>query len=280
MRLFEAIIQANQRALAGDSSAGVHVADYADELPVVALTCIDPRLSKLLPGALGLTDDNFIWLRNAGNILTGPLSSTMRSIAMACAIKGGREIAVIGHTDCKVSQTSSSSLIECFKTLGVPREKLPDNIADYFGLFSGIRQNVIHGVEVIRSSPLIGVNVVIQGLVIDIRTGALDWVVNGYEMPARVTVPAPGMAFPTLDAMIGSLASNRPFQMGEKIGEEVQKVIKAAEQTIAAKAPAIVSAPVKPAAASPAPPPILPPPQRPRPIPLPPPIRIDPRKRG
>ena len=161
----------------------------------------------------------------------------MRSIAMACAIKGGREIAVIGHTDCKVSQTSSSSLIECFKTLGVPREKLPDNIADYFGLFSGIRQNVIHGVEVIRSSPLIGANVVIQGLVIDIQTGALDWVVNGYEMPARVTVPAPGLAFPTLDAAIGSLVSNRPFQMGEKIGEEVQKVIKAAEQTIAAKTP-------------------------------------------
>jgi carbonic anhydrase len=279
MRLFEAIIQANQRALAGDSSAGVHVADYADELPVVALTCIDPRLSKLLPGALGLTDDNFIWLRNAGNILTGPLSSTIRSIALACALKGGKEIAVIGHTDCKVSQTNSSALIDCSKTLGVPREKLPDNIADYFGLFSGIRQNVIHGVEVIRSSPLIGANVVIQGLLIDIRTGALDWVVNGYEMPARVTVPSPGMAFPTLDAAIGSLASNRPFQMGEKIGEEVQKVVKAAEQTIAAKLPA-APAPLKPAAASPAPPPILPPPQRPRPIPLPPPIRMDPRKGG
>src|SRR5580658_3895198 len=119
MRLFDAILDANHRAVAGDLSAGLHVADYADELPVVALTCIDPRLNRLLPGALGLPEDSFIWLRNAGNILSGPLSSTMRSIAMACAIKGGREIAIIGHTDCRVSQTSASALIDKFKTLGV-----------------------------------------------------------------------------------------------------------------------------------------------------------------
>ena len=33
----------------------------------------------------------------------------MRSIALACAIKGGREIAIIGHTDCKVAQTPRSA---------------------------------------------------------------------------------------------------------------------------------------------------------------------------
>jgi carbonic anhydrase len=83
MRLFEAILDANHRALAGDPSAGVRVADFAEELPVVALTCIDPRLNRLFPGALALPEEYFIWLRNAGNIITGPLSSTMRSIALA-----------------------------------------------------------------------------------------------------------------------------------------------------------------------------------------------------
>jgi len=126
MRLFEAVLAANQRALAGDRAAGVRVADYADELPVVALTCIDPRLNRLLPGVLWLPEENFIWLRNAGNIITGPLSSTMRSLALACAIKGGREIAVIGHTDCHVRQTTAAALLEKFKALGVERQKLPD----------------------------------------------------------------------------------------------------------------------------------------------------------
>jgi hypothetical protein len=32
MRLFEAIIDANHRAVAGDTSAGLHPADFADEL--------------------------------------------------------------------------------------------------------------------------------------------------------------------------------------------------------------------------------------------------------
>src|ERR1700676_2665951 len=111
MRLFEAVFAANQRALAGDHTAGVRIADYADEVPVIALTCIEPRLNRLLPGVLGLPEESFIWLRNGGNIITGPLSSTMRSLALACAIKGGREIAVIGHTDCHVRQTTAAALL-------------------------------------------------------------------------------------------------------------------------------------------------------------------------
>ena len=79
MRLFESIIDANHRAVAGDASAGLHPAEFADALPVVALTCIDPRLNAFFPNALALPAEEFIWLRNAGNIITGTLSSTMRS---------------------------------------------------------------------------------------------------------------------------------------------------------------------------------------------------------
>ena len=49
MRLFEAVIDANHRAAAGDAHAGLHPAEFASELPVVALTCIDVRLNSLLP---------------------------------------------------------------------------------------------------------------------------------------------------------------------------------------------------------------------------------------
>ncbi|HTA30752.1 MAG TPA: carbonic anhydrase, partial [Candidatus Cybelea sp.] len=119
MRLFEAILDANHRALAGDQTAGLHPDDFPDELPLAALTCIDARLNALFPAVLGLPPEKFIWLRNAGNIITGPLSSTMRSLALACAIKGAREIAVIGHTDCLVCKTTSSKLIDLFRALGI-----------------------------------------------------------------------------------------------------------------------------------------------------------------
>ena len=83
------------RAVAGDKEAGLHPADFENELPVIALTCVDPRLNAYFPNALALPAEDFIWLRNAGNIITGPLSSTMRSLALACAVKGGKEIAIL-----------------------------------------------------------------------------------------------------------------------------------------------------------------------------------------
>src|SRR5580700_11784421 len=128
MRLFEAIIDANHRAVAGDNSAGLRPDDFAEELPVIALTCIDPRLNALFPNVLGIPAEQFIWLRNAGNIITSPLSSTMRSLALACAVKGGKEIAIIGHTDCQICKTTTSQLLDELKALGVERSRLPENI--------------------------------------------------------------------------------------------------------------------------------------------------------
>jgi len=163
MRLFEAIIDANHRAVAGDTTAGLHPADFADELPVIALTCIDPRLNAYFPNALALPAEQFIWLRNAGNIITAPLSSTMRSLALACAVKGGKEIAIIGHTDCQICKTTTMQLLDKLKTLGVERHLLPDNINEFFGMFSSERQNVIKACDIVRHSPLIGPKISVHG---------------------------------------------------------------------------------------------------------------------
>ncbi len=224
MRLFEAIIDANHRAVAGDVNASLHPAEFAERAAgVIALTCIDPRLNALFPNALALPrPDDFIWLRNAGNVITGPLSSMMRSLSLACAVKGGREIAIIGHTDCQVAKTTASALIDRFKALGVERGRLPDNLNEFFGTFSSERQNIIKACDFTRHSPLIGARVPIHGLLLDIETGKLDWVVNGYE---TLTAPAqPTMAKMDM-ATIGALGSSKDFEMGEmkfpemKIGE-------------------------------------------------------------
>ena len=181
MRLVEAIIDANHRALAGDTNAGLHPAEFAEELPLVALTCIDVRLNSLLPQVLGVPQEQFIWLRNAGNIITGPQSSTMRSLSLACAVKGGKEIAIIGHTDCQVGKTTTMQLLEKLRAIGVERHMLPDNLTEFFGMFGSDRQNVIKAADIARQSPLIGPKIPIHGLLVDIETGKLDWLVNGYQ---------------------------------------------------------------------------------------------------
>jgi carbonic anhydrase len=227
MRLFEAIIEANHRAAAGDREAGLHPADFAAALPVVALTCVDPRLNAYFPNALGLPGEQFIWLRNAGNIITQPLSSTMRSLALACAVKGGQEIAIIGHTDCQVCKTTTMELLDRLKELGVERHLLPDNLSEFFGMFGSERQNVIKAAGIVRSSPLIGPKIPVHGLLLDLDTGRLDWVVNGYE--AWQGVPGQTEAMKAASPISGALGSLAAFNIGEmkfpegKIGELATK---------------------------------------------------------
>src|SRR5438552_15324833 len=189
MRLLEAIVEANQRAVAGGTEADLNASEFADALPLVALTCIDPRLNRLIPEMLGVPEEQFIWLRNAGNIITGPLSSTVRSLALACAVKGGKEIALIGHTDCLVCKTTVMKLTDGFRALGVERAKLPENLNEYFGLFASERQNVIRGAELVRQSPLIGSKVPVHVLVMAIQTGKLEWLVRVYQT-LGVTAPS------------------------------------------------------------------------------------------
>src|SRR5512140_943015 len=186
MRLMEAVIDANHRAVAGDSNAGLHPVEFENELPLVALTCIDARLNALFPQVLGVPPENFVWLRNAGNIITGPMSSTMRSLALACAVKGGKEIAIIGHTDCLVGKTSTMQLIEALRAIGVERQLLPDNLNEYFGIFSSERQNVLKAVDLVRQSPLLGGRIPVHGLVVDTDSGRLEWVSNGYDAPRTI----------------------------------------------------------------------------------------------
>jgi carbonic anhydrase len=111
----------------------------------------------------------------------------MRSLTLACAVKGGKEIALIGHSDCQVGKTTMLKVIDAFRALGVDRAKLPDNLNEYFGLFASERQNVIRGAEIVRQSPLIGTKVPVHGLLIDIHTGKLEWLVNGYQTLGSAT---------------------------------------------------------------------------------------------
>src|SRR6266568_3097660 len=226
MRLFEAIVEANHRAVAAGAQASLNLAEFADALPVVALTCIDPRLNRLIPEMLGVPEEQFIWLRNAGNIITGPLSSTMRSLSLACAVKGGKEIAIIGHTDCLVGKTTTMQLLDRLRALGIERHLLPDNINEYFGIFGSERQNVLKAADLARHSPLIGPNIPVHGLLVDIQTGKLEWLVNGYQSLETISsrwdevVKSAGH---TIDA----LKSLTDFNIGEmkfpetKIGETV-----------------------------------------------------------
>ena len=189
MKLFEAIVSSGSRSL---GEAGfVSLEAFEADLPVAILTCIDARLNGILPQSMGVPEDRLVWLRNAGNIVTGPLSSTLRSLSLACAVKGAKEIAVVGHTDCLICKTTVLELTQRFQKLGIPRSDLPDNLNEYFGLFASERQNVMKAVETIRQSPLIGRQMPVHGLLLDLQSKRLVWVVDGYQALLQASTERP-----------------------------------------------------------------------------------------
>jgi carbonic anhydrase len=160
------------------------------------------------------------------------------SLALACAVKGGEEIAIIGHTDCQVARTTTVVLLEKLQALGVDRSRLPDNLNEFFGTFGSERQNVVKAVDFARNSPLIGPKIPVHGLLIDVATGKLDWVVNGYET-LNATPPPARTDFSTL----GALDTFQNFEMGEmkfpdlKIGDAAVKPPASAPLSAPASAP-------------------------------------------
>ena len=271
MRLLEAILEANHRAVAGDTHATVAVGDFADALPLAALTCIDARLNRLLPSALGVPEEQFIWLRNAGNIVTGPMSSTLRSLALACAVKGAREIVILGHSDCLVGRTTTLQLLDRLAALGVDRQQLPDNLQDFFGMFGSERQNVIKATDFVRRSPLIGAKVPVHGLLIDLQTGRLESIVNGYDT-FNVTTGGFSSALKSTGQMLDAMEEIGRASVGEiqfpktRIGEGMASARETLQHAADLSAALQQKASPPPAAPSGTEPPPLPP-KLPRPKP-------------
>ncbi len=231
MRLLDAILDANRRFAPG-TKVSLAPEQLAEGLPLVALTCIDARLNPLVPEALGVPESHFIWLRNAGNIITGPMSSTMRSVALACAVKGGKEILILGHTDCLVRKTSTLELLGKFAALGVERARMPENLQEYFGLFASERQNVLKAVEHVRASVLIGPRVPVHGALIDIATGRLELLVNGYqvlEAASSTASPVPAKSAEAIPVATPARTASSPSDAGLPLGEMKSSDLKIGE---------------------------------------------------
>ena len=152
------------------------------------------------------------------------------------------------------------------RALGIERSLLPANINEYFGTFSSERQNVMKAVDTARRSPLIGPKTPVHGLLVDVETGRLEWLVNGYQVLETMTSSwnqAVQSAEHTLDAL-KNLAE-------EKIGElkfptdKIGEVTTQAGDWLSQKLHGLET----PAPAPPATPPQAPPPK----VPLPPQIR-------
>ena len=77
-----------------------YVTDKYPNKKLAVLSCMDTRLTELLPAALGLKNGDAKIIKNAGGLIMSPYDSAMRSLLVAVYELGVEEIMVIAHTTC------------------------------------------------------------------------------------------------------------------------------------------------------------------------------------
>ena len=134
---------------------------YPDK-KIAILTCMDTRLTKLLPKALGLKNGDVKMIKNAGGVITHPYGSVVRSLLVAILELGVEEIMVIGHTDCGVEKKH----MDIIRNSGIDLE-------GWFAGFDSVEQSVEDTVFALRNHPLMPQDIKIYGFIMDSITGEL-----------------------------------------------------------------------------------------------------------
>ncbi|MCL6221951.1 carbonic anhydrase [Streptococcus dysgalactiae subsp. equisimilis] len=164
MSYFEHFLSANEAYVALHGTAHLPL---KPKTRVAIVTCMDSRLH--VAQALGLALGDAHILRNAGGRVTEDM---IRSLVISQQQMGTREIVVLHHTDCGAQTFTNEGFARQLRdSLGVEvgdRDFLP---------FTDVEASVREDMAILRQSPLIPDDVVINGAVYDVDTGRMTPVV-------------------------------------------------------------------------------------------------------
>lgn len=159
----------------------------APERRLVVVTCMDTRLTELLPKALNIRNGDAKIIKNAGAIITAPFGNIMRSVLVALYELRGDEVMIIGHHDCGMTGIDPKVVVGHMMNRGINQETirmLHNSGVDFNRWLTGfenVKSSVEKSVEIVRNHPLLPPGTPIHGLIIDPVTGALELVTDGYE---------------------------------------------------------------------------------------------------
>ena len=150
------------------------------EKKLAILSCMDTRLTHLLPAALNIKNGDVKLIKNAGGVISHPFGSAMRSLIVAIYELGVTDILVIGHTDCGMRSIDPLEIEGLMKERGITEEtlQLVENcgikIHQWLHGFDDERSSVLTSIKTIKNHPLIPSDVNIYGYIMDSVTGELN----------------------------------------------------------------------------------------------------------
>lgn len=154
---------------------------------IVILSCMDTRLTSLLPSAMNIKNGDVKLIKNAGAVVTHPFGSTMRSIIVSICEFDVDEVMVVGHYECGMCNENTDEMIEKIKEKGISEEvintleKAGIDLKKWLHGFDSVEQSIVDTVKIIKEHPLMPKDIKVHGLAMDPSTGKIDVIVNGYE---------------------------------------------------------------------------------------------------
>ena len=121
--MIDEILKFNQEFVANKDYEKYITTKYPDK-KIAILSCMDTRLTELLPAALGIKNGDVKMIKNAGGIISHPFGSVIRSLLVAIYELGVTEVMVIAHSDCGACHMSSEQMISHMKARGIKQEEL------------------------------------------------------------------------------------------------------------------------------------------------------------
>lgn len=176
--MIDEIMEYNRKFVENNGYEPYLTSKYPDK-KLAILTCMDTRLTELLPAALGIKNGDAKLIKNAGGVITHPYGSVMRSLLVGILELGVEEVMVIGHTDCGVQGMDGGEMLEKLVERGIDKQHIDIvrhsgiDLEKWLGGFDTVESSVKETVNALNEHPLMPKDVRINGFVMDSVTGAL-----------------------------------------------------------------------------------------------------------
>lgn len=183
MSTIEDILAFNERFVEEKRYEQYATDKYPDK-KLAIVSCMDTRLTELLPAALGLKNGDAKIIKNAGGVISHPFGSVIRSLLVAVFELGVETIMVVGHSNCGAQHMNAQEMIGHMLDAGISQDHIA--MMDYCGVdfeswlagFGDGEESVRATTETIAHHPLLPAHVEVKGFIIDSTTGELAPVAN------------------------------------------------------------------------------------------------------
>ncbi len=157
------------------------VTDKFPARKLAVLSCMDTRLTELLPKALGLRNGDAKVIKNAGGLILSDTDSAIRSLLVAIYELGVNEVMVIHHSTCGACHMSYEEFKPHMLERGIPGATLAEwearGIASWLEGFHDTEASVRKTVAAIVNHPLVPADIAVRGFIIDSVTGELKEII-------------------------------------------------------------------------------------------------------